>query len=105
MKLDTRDVTRGRGEGGLPVRGPRGAARAGGGRGIPPPPPPAPATTAAPTLPRPVPNTAFERCGPDLSALRRHSDQPGPAGARAGYLLAPCLEQAGRAGGGGGGGG
>jgi len=59
---------------------------------------PVPAAESVPTSPRPVSDTALERCGPDLSALRRRSDQPGPAGARAGYLLAHCLERAGRTG-------
>src|SRR3989304_2156363 len=59
---------------------------------------PVPAAESVPTSPRPVSDTALERCGPDLFALRRRSDQPGPAGARAGSLLAPWPARAGRAG-------
>lgn len=42
--------------------------------------------------------TAIHRgeCAGQLAALRSFSEQPGPPGARAGYLLAHCLEQTGQ---------
>jgi soluble lytic murein transglycosylase len=38
------------------------------------------------------------RCARDLPTLQSESDRPGPSGARAGFLLAHCLEQVGRIG-------